>query len=35
MEELVIFMNEELSTLMFRELFICADIIFHEGRSQI
>ncbi|MFQ0829078.1 hypothetical protein AAH211_11230 [Serratia fonticola] len=35
MEELVLFMHEELSTLMFRELLVCADIIFHEGRSQM
>ncbi|BET61425.1 hypothetical protein [Yersinia pseudotuberculosis] len=35
MEELVLFMHEKLSTLMFRELLICADIIFHERQSQM
>ncbi|HGR4956594.1 hypothetical protein RBG07_12045 [Klebsiella aerogenes] len=35
MNELVQFMHEELSTMMFRELIVCADIIFREGKSQM
>lgn len=35
MEELMQFMHEELSTFMLRELIICADILFHSGRSAL
>lgn len=33
--ELVQFMHNELSTMMIRELLVCADILFREGKSQM
>lgn len=35
MNELVQFMHDELSTMMIRELLVCADILFREGKSQM
>lgn len=35
MESLVQFMHEDLSTLMLRELIVCADILCREGQSQL
>lgn len=35
MSELVQFMHDELSTMMIRELLVCADILFREGKSQM
>lgn len=35
MEELVLFMHEEMSTVMLRELIVCADILCRGGLSQL
>ncbi|EJN2900309.1 hypothetical protein P6141_001805 [Salmonella enterica] len=35
MNELVQFMHDELSTMMIRELLVCTDILFREGKSQM
>lgn len=35
MNELLQFMHDELSTMMIRELLVCADILFREGKSQM
>lgn len=35
MNELVQFMHDELSTMMYRELLVCADILFREEKSQM
>lgn len=35
LQELVRFMSEELSILMVRELVVCADVLFREGRCSI
>ncbi|ECC1694592.1 hypothetical protein DPB93_18880 [Salmonella enterica subsp. salamae] len=35
LNELLQFMHDELSTMMIRELLVCADILFREGKSQM
>lgn len=35
MEELINFMHHELQTFMLRELIVCADILFHTGKTKL